>query len=47
LAKRLADIARTSTLERRRVDASFPLAIAGGAIMILVTVGAFGLGRFP
>ena len=47
LAKRLSDLARTSTLERRRVDASFPLAIAGGAIMILATVGAFGLGRFP
>jgi Ca-activated chloride channel homolog len=47
LAKRLSDLARTSTLERRRVDASFPLAIAGGTIMILATVGAFGLGRFP
>jgi Ca-activated chloride channel family protein len=47
LAKRLSDLARTSTIERRRVDASFPLAIAGGTIMILATVGAFGLGRFP
>lgn len=47
LAKRLRDIARASTVERRRVDASFPLAIAGGTIMILATLGAFGLGRFP
>jgi Ca-activated chloride channel family protein len=47
LAKRLSDLARTSTLERRKIDASFPLAIAGGTIMILATVGAFGLGRFP
>ena len=47
LAKRLSDLARTSTVERRKIDASFPLAIAGGAIMILATLGAFGLGRFP
>jgi Ca-activated chloride channel family protein len=47
LAKRLSDIARASTVERKRVDASFPLAIAGGAIMVLATFGAFGLGRFP
>jgi Ca-activated chloride channel family protein len=47
LAKRLSDLARSSTVERRRVDASFPLAIAGGTIMILATAGAFGLGRFP
>ncbi|MGD0471939.1 MAG: VWA domain-containing protein [Candidatus Velthaea sp.] len=47
LAQHLSDLARTSTLERRRVDASFPLAIAGGTIMILATVGAFALGRFP
>ena len=47
LAKRLSDIAHDSTIERRRIDASFPLAIAGGAIMILATFGAFGLGRFP
>jgi Ca-activated chloride channel family protein len=47
LAKRLSDLARTSTVERRRVDASFPLAIAGGTIMIVATLGAFGLGRFP
>ena len=47
LAQRLRDIARTSTLEPRRIDASFPLAVAGGAIMILATFGAFGLGRFP
>jgi Ca-activated chloride channel family protein len=47
LAKRLRDIARTSTIERQRIDASFPLAIVGGTIMVLVTLGAFGLGRFP
>lgn len=47
LAKRLRDIARTTTVERRRIDASFPLAIAGGTIMLIATFGAFGLGRFP
>jgi Ca-activated chloride channel family protein len=47
LAKRLRDIARSSTVERRRIDASFPLAIAGGTLLVLATFGAFGLGRFP
>jgi len=47
LAQRLRDIARAPTLEWRRIDASFPLAIAGGTIMILATFGALGLGRFP
>jgi Ca-activated chloride channel family protein len=47
LAKRLSDLAQSSTLERRRIDASFPFAIAGGTIMLLATLGAFGLGRFP
>ena len=47
LAQRLRDIARSSTLESRRIDASFPLAVAGGTLMILATFGAFGLGRFP
>jgi Ca-activated chloride channel family protein len=47
LARRLSDIARSTTVEPRRIDASFPLAIAGGTIMIVATFGAFGLGRFP
>jgi Ca-activated chloride channel family protein len=47
LRARLSEIARGSAFERRRIDAAFPLAIAGGAIMLLATVGAFGLGRFP
>ncbi len=47
LRARLSEIARGSSIERRRVDASFPLAIAGGTIMIAATLGAFGLGRFP
>jgi Ca-activated chloride channel family protein len=47
LTQRLSAIARDSTVERRRIDASFPLAIAGGVIMVFATLGAFGLGRFP
>ncbi len=47
LAGRLRELARSATLERRRVDASLPLALAGGAVMIVATLGAFGLGRFP
>jgi Ca-activated chloride channel family protein len=47
LTHQLSAIARDSTLERRRIDASFPLAVTGGALLVLVTLGAFGLGRFP
>jgi Ca-activated chloride channel family protein len=47
LRAKLTDIARTSTRERRRVDASLPVAIAGGLIMIVASAGAFALGRFP
>jgi Ca-activated chloride channel family protein len=47
LAARLSAIARASTIERRRVDASLPLALAGGTLMIVATFGALGLGRFP
>jgi Ca-activated chloride channel family protein len=47
LAARLRDLARDSTLERRRIDASLPVAILGGVLMIVTTLGAFGLGRFP
>jgi Ca-activated chloride channel family protein len=47
LASRLRDIALASTVERRRIDASLPLAITGGGLLLLTTLGAFGLGRFP
>jgi Ca-activated chloride channel family protein len=47
LAQRLRALAHASTIEGRRIDAAFPLAIAGGAIMIVATLGAFALGRFP
>ncbi len=47
LRARLSELAHASSYERRRIDASFPLAVASGTILMLVTVGAFGLGRFP
>lgn len=47
LASRLREIALASTVERRRIDASLPLALAGGTLMLVTTLGAFGLGRFP
>jgi Ca-activated chloride channel family protein len=47
LRARLSQIARSSSLERRRIDASFPFAIAGGVLMIVATIAALGLGRFP
>jgi len=47
LERRLSELARSTTIERRRIDASFPLAIAGGTLMVLVGLGALGLGRFP
>lgn len=47
LRARLRDIARGSAIERRKIDASFPLAIAGGTIMIAATLAALGLGRLP
>jgi len=47
LRSRLAALANSTTRERRRVDASLPLAVAGGAI-VLVALGAGLLaGKFP
>jgi Ca-activated chloride channel family protein len=40
-------LARTTIWERRRVDISFPLAIAGAGTMLLTFVGASLAGRFP
>ncbi|MFN2461224.1 MAG: hypothetical protein ABR591_11125, partial [Candidatus Velthaea sp.] len=47
LRARLAQLALASTTERRRIDASLPVAIAGGLLMIAATAGAFVVGRFP
>jgi Ca-activated chloride channel family protein len=47
LRAKLIELARSSTRERRRVDASLPVAVFGGVLMIVISAGAFALGRFP
>jgi Ca-activated chloride channel family protein len=46
LESRLALLARDSTHERRRIEIGFPLALAGGGLMLLATFGALTVGRF-
>ena len=45
LERRLSDLATASTRENRRVDLSFPLAIAGGILLVGASLGALTLGR--
>jgi Ca-activated chloride channel family protein len=47
LRGRLAALAATTTREQRRIDASLPLALAGGVIVILALGGGMLVGRFP
>jgi Ca-activated chloride channel family protein len=41
------DLARTTVWERRRVDVSFGLAVAGAGTLVLGCIGALAAGRFP
>jgi Ca-activated chloride channel family protein len=47
LRGRLAALAATTTREQRRVDASLPLALAGGVIVVVALGGGMLAGRFP
>jgi secreted protein with Ig-like and vWFA domain len=47
LRGRLAALAATTTTERRRIDASLPLALAGGVIVVFALGGGMLAGRFP
>jgi Ca-activated chloride channel family protein len=47
LTGRLAALATSTTTEKKRVDASFPLAVAGGCIVIVALGGGMLAGRFP
>ncbi|HEX3469086.1 MAG TPA: vWA domain-containing protein, partial [Candidatus Elarobacter sp.] len=47
LRAHLGALAASTTRERRRVDASLPLAIAGGVLVILALGGGMIAGRFP
>ncbi|HTW83454.1 MAG TPA: VWA domain-containing protein [Candidatus Sulfotelmatobacter sp.] len=47
LRSRLASLASSTTRERRRVDASLPLALAGGVVLVLGLGGGMVAGKFP
>ena len=47
LRTHLASLANSTTSEKKRIDASLPVALAGGAILILATAGGLLAGRFP
>ncbi|MGD1066785.1 MAG: VWA domain-containing protein, partial [Vulcanimicrobiaceae bacterium] len=47
LRGRLAALAASTTKEKRTVDASLPLALAGGAILVLGAGGGLLAGKFP
>jgi Ca-activated chloride channel homolog len=47
LRARLAALANSTTKEKKRIDASLPLAVAGGAVVILALAGGVLAGRFP
>lgn len=47
LRSALAQLGRTTILERRAVDASLPFALGGGGLLLVAMLGALALGRFP
>ena len=47
LRSHLSALAASTTRVRRRIDASLPLAIGGGAIVIVALAGGLVAGRFP
>ena len=47
LRSRLAALANSTTREKKRIDASLPLALAGGAVLVLALGGGMLAGRFP
>ncbi len=47
LRSRLAALANSTTTEKKRIDASLPLALGGGAVVILAVAGGLLAGRFP
>jgi Ca-activated chloride channel homolog len=47
LRAHLASLANSTTRERKRIDASLPLALAGGAVLVLALGGGMLAGRFP
>ncbi len=47
LRAHLAALATSTTREKKRIDASLPLAVAGGTIVVLALGGGLLAGRFP
>lgn len=47
LRSHLAALANGTTSEKKRIDASLPLAVAGGTIVIIALAGGMLAGRFP
>jgi Ca-activated chloride channel family protein len=47
LRSRLAALATSTTTEKKRIDASLPLAVAGGVLLVLALGGGMLAGRFP
>lgn len=47
LQERLGSLARSTIVERRRVDLTVPCTIAAGVLAFGATLGALALGRFP
>jgi Ca-activated chloride channel family protein len=47
LRARLAALAASTTHEKKRIDASFPLAVGGGLVLVLALAGGMLSGRFP
>ncbi|HEY0396398.1 MAG TPA: VWA domain-containing protein [Candidatus Elarobacter sp.] len=47
LRAHLASLANSTTSEKKRIDASLPIALAGGVILVLATAGSLLAGRFP
>lgn len=43
----LARLGQTTVLEKKKIDASLPFAIAGGLLMIVTLLGGLAIGRFP
>jgi Ca-activated chloride channel homolog len=47
LRSRLAALAASTTTQKKRIDASLPLAVAGGVLLVLALGGGLLAGRFP
>lgn len=47
LQNALAQLGRTTVLEKKKIDASFACALAGGILLMAALLGGFAAGRFP